>query len=36
MAYLNDSNIFCSCMTVSAQTSSVFTWFSLCWDLQEF
>lgn len=34
MAYLNDStNIFCSCMTVSAQTSSVFTWFSLCWDL---
>ena len=37
MAYLNDStNIFCPCMTVSAQTSSVFTWFSLCWDLREF
>ena len=36
MAYLNVSTNICSCMTVSAQTSGVFTSFSLCWDLQEF
>lgn len=37
MAYLNGStNIFCSCMTRSAQTSGVCTGISLAWDLCEF